>query len=36
MCRNTSLHQAIVLLIILAAEEVVRLAQHQHLFSDRS
>jgi len=36
MCRNTSLNQAIVLLIILAAEEYVRLAQHQHLFSDRS
>jgi transcriptional regulator with XRE-family HTH domain len=36
MCRNTSLKQSIVLLIILAAEEYVRLAQHQHLFSDRS
>ncbi len=36
MCRNTSLNQAIVLLIILAIEEDVRLAQHQHLFSDRS
>ncbi|OGO17190.1 MAG: hypothetical protein A2Z14_16775, partial [Chloroflexi bacterium RBG_16_48_8] len=35
MCRNTSLNRAIVLLIILAAEEYVRLAQHQHLFSDR-
>jgi transcriptional regulator with XRE-family HTH domain len=36
MCRNTSLSKAIVLLIILAAEEYVRLAQHQHLFSDSS
>ena len=35
MCRNTSLNQAIVLLIILAAEENVPLARHQHLFSDR-
>jgi transcriptional regulator with XRE-family HTH domain len=36
LCRNTSLNEAIVLLIILAAEEYVRLAQHQHLFSDHS
>ena len=36
MCRNTSLNKAIVLLIILAAEEYVRLAQHQHLFSERA
>lgn len=36
LCRNTGLKQAIVLLIILAVEEDVRLAQHQHLFLDRS
>jgi transcriptional regulator with XRE-family HTH domain len=34
MCRNTSLSQTIVLLIILAAEENVPLARHQHLFSE--
>ena len=36
MCRNTSLEQAILLLIVLAAEDYVRLAQHQHLFPDHS
>lgn len=34
LCRNTSLNKSIVLLIVLAAEEVVRLGRHQHLFSD--
>ena len=34
MCRNTSLNEAIVLLIILAVEEYVRVAQHQHLLPD--
>jgi transcriptional regulator with XRE-family HTH domain len=36
MCRNTSLEAAIVLLVILAAEETVRLSPHQHLFIDGS
>lgn len=34
LCRNTSLKEAIVLLIVLPAEEVVRLGKHQHLLSD--
>ena len=36
LCRNISLNEAIVLFIILAAEEYVRLTQHSHLFSDSS
>jgi transcriptional regulator with XRE-family HTH domain len=36
LCKNTSLSKAIVLLIVLAAEEVVRLGRHQHLLSDSS
>lgn len=31
MCRNTSLGTAIVMLVVLAAEETVRLSPHQHL-----
>jgi transcriptional regulator with XRE-family HTH domain/quercetin dioxygenase-like cupin family protein len=36
MCRNTSLNEAIVVLIILAIEEYVRVAQHQHLLPNGS
>jgi transcriptional regulator with XRE-family HTH domain len=32
MCRNNSLETAILLLVILAAEEMVRLSPHPHLF----
>lgn len=33
MCRNTSLDKAILLLVILAANEDARLSQHQHLLT---